>query len=75
MEQALEQRIRLRAYEIWEAVGRPEGYSDQHWLAAERQVLAASMQSMTRPTAAKQAPARKSPRQANPQKTRARKIA
>jgi hypothetical protein len=40
MEQALEQRIRQRAYEIWDAVGRPQGASELHWLAAEREVLA-----------------------------------
>jgi hypothetical protein len=28
MEQALEQRIRQRAYEIWDAVGRPQGASE-----------------------------------------------
>jgi hypothetical protein len=42
-EQALEQRIRQRAYEIWDAVGRPQGASELHWLAAEREVLAASV--------------------------------
>jgi hypothetical protein len=75
MEQALELRIRLRAYEIWEAVGRPNGHSDRHWLAAEREVLAASVQPMIRPTATKKAPARKSQRQAQPAKIRARKTA
>lgn len=75
MEQALQQRIRLRAYQIWEAVGRPEGYSDQHWLAAERELLAASVQPIIRATADKKTPARKSPRQAKPVKARARKIA
>jgi hypothetical protein len=38
MEQALEQRICQRAYEIWDAIGRPEGASHLHWLAAEREV-------------------------------------
>jgi Protein of unknown function (DUF2934) len=75
MEQVLEQRIRLRAYQIWEAVGRPDGDSDRHWLAAEREVLAASVQPMIRPAANKKAPARKSPRQAKPAKSNARKIA
>jgi Protein of unknown function (DUF2934) len=30
--------IRLRAYEIWESEGRPEGQGDRHWLRAEAQV-------------------------------------
>ena len=32
------ERIRARAYEIWEGNGR-EGNSEEHWLAAEREVL------------------------------------
>ena len=36
MQQGLDQRIRQRAYEIWEALGRPDGDSNQHWLTAER---------------------------------------
>jgi hypothetical protein len=35
-----EQRIRQRAYEIWEELGRPEGCADQHWSKAEREILA-----------------------------------
>jgi Protein of unknown function (DUF2934) len=40
MEQALEHRIRERAYEIWNANGRADGEAEQHWLAAERELLA-----------------------------------
>jgi Protein of unknown function (DUF2934) len=29
-----EHRIRLRAYEIWEAEGRPEGRAKEHWIRA-----------------------------------------
>ena len=29
-----ERRIRLRAYEIWEREGRPDGRADEHWLLA-----------------------------------------
>ena len=43
MDESLENRIRERAYEIWTAHGRVHGESDQHWLAAEREILAASM--------------------------------
>ena len=76
MEQALEQRIRQRAYEIWDALGRPEGNSDQHWLIAEREILAVSVQAVARPTAKKKRPTpRKTPRQAKLARTRAPKMA
>lgn len=32
-----EQRIRERAYQIWEAKGRPEGQDDQHWSEAREE--------------------------------------
>jgi hypothetical protein len=32
------ERIRVRAYEIWEGNGR-EGDPEEHWLAAEREIL------------------------------------
>jgi len=32
-----DERIRRRAFEIWEAAGRPEGQQAEHWLAAERE--------------------------------------
>ena len=32
------QRVRLRAYLIWEKQGRPEGLAVDHWLEAEQQV-------------------------------------
>jgi hypothetical protein len=32
------ERIRLRAYELWEGNGR-DGNSEEHWLAAEREIL------------------------------------
>jgi len=34
----LVERIRMRAYEIWEGNGR-EGNPEEHWLRAEREVL------------------------------------
>ena len=40
MEPALEQRVRERAYEIWDATGREDGRADEHWLSAERELLA-----------------------------------
>jgi Protein of unknown function (DUF2934) len=30
----------MRAYEIWEANGRPDGESVLHWQQAEREILA-----------------------------------
>lgn len=35
-----EERIRERAYEIWERDGRPEGKAVEHWLRAEAEVAA-----------------------------------
>jgi hypothetical protein len=31
--------IQSRAHEIWEAEGKPEGKHQEHWLAAQREVL------------------------------------
>jgi Protein of unknown function (DUF2934) len=42
MDKSLENRIRERAYEIWTQHGCVEGQAQQHWLAAERELLAAS---------------------------------
>jgi hypothetical protein len=39
MDHNLEHRIRERAYEIWTAHGCISGQADQHWLAAEREIL------------------------------------
>ncbi len=35
-----EQRIRERAYEIWEHAGRPEGQATEHWHQAEIEIAA-----------------------------------
>ncbi|MBB3320486.1 MULTISPECIES: DUF2934 domain-containing protein [unclassified Rhizobium] len=32
-------RIRSRAYEIWESEGSPDDRHDEHWLQAEREIL------------------------------------
>lgn len=34
----LQDRIRLRAYRIWEREGRPEGRAEEHWRQAEYEV-------------------------------------
>ena len=40
MQHNLEQRIRERAYDIWNASGRIDGQADEFWFAAERELLA-----------------------------------
>jgi Protein of unknown function (DUF2934) len=42
MDQSVENRIRERAFEMWTAHGCVDGQAEQHWLAAEREVLATS---------------------------------
>jgi hypothetical protein len=32
------EQIAIRAYQIWNAAGRPEGMHEQNWLDAERQL-------------------------------------
>jgi len=69
MDQSLEQRIRERAYEIWSNGGCLEGQADQHWLAAEREILVASTTALVREKAPqkKRAPAQRN-KTANPLK-------
>jgi hypothetical protein len=35
-----EQRVRDRAYQIWESEGRSEGRSDEYWRRAEAEIAA-----------------------------------
>ena len=53
MQQDLSERIRERAYEIWIASGYRDGEADQHWLAAEHEIL-----SSRRSAAVSKAPAK-----------------
>jgi len=53
MDQSLENRISERAYEIWTAHGCVHGQADQHWLAAEREILATSTPALAREPAPK----------------------
>ena len=46
MQQKLEHQIRERAYHLWLAEGGHDGAADRHWLAAEREVLAATASAM-----------------------------
>ena len=57
MEPTLEERIRERAYALWLAHGCVEGQAEQHWLTAEREMLALLM---ARPSAPATTAARKS---------------
>lgn len=34
--------IEMRAYQIWEEEGRPEGRSEEHWMRAEREISEAA---------------------------------
>jgi len=46
--QDLEQAIRERAYHLWVADGYRDGNADAHWLAAQRELLASSLESVGR---------------------------
>jgi hypothetical protein len=70
MDHSLENRIRERAYDIWTADGCVHGQSDQHWLAAEREILAASAAALARKPALKKA--RRSPARSKAAKALAR---
>ena len=37
----LHDRIKRRAYSLWEQEGRPEGRADEHWVRAEAEVIGA----------------------------------
>jgi hypothetical protein len=39
MDHTLEERIRERAYQIWNACGCTDGQAEEHWFTAEREVL------------------------------------
>jgi len=50
--EALRQKTAERAYLIWESVGRPHGYDQQHWAQAEAEVLGNPRAAGKRTTAA-----------------------
>lgn len=43
MDRDVSDRIRERAYEIWMATGCGHGQAEQHWFAAEQEILSASL--------------------------------
>jgi hypothetical protein len=56
--QDLEQAIRERAYHLWVDSGCPDGSAEEHWIAAQREVLSAALGtfatvSVTEPDASK----------------------
>ena len=50
MNAARDDKVRERAYAIWEREGRPEGGAERHWAEAEEE-LRAEEQGMTEPSA------------------------
>ena len=72
-----ETRIRIRAYAIWEAEGRPHGRDAAHWHEALRQIIAEDETPAAPPakTAARKPAVRKAaePAKAEPVKEPARK--
>ena len=50
--QDLEQTIRERAYHLWMAEGCPEGNAEEHWLAAQSEVLSSSSENLSSISAA-----------------------
>jgi hypothetical protein len=57
-------KVRARAFEIWQAEGCPEGRDMEHWIRAEAELTtvpaAAEVEPAAAPAKAKRAPARKS---------------
>ena len=49
--QDLEQSIRERAYQLWMESGCIDGNDQAHWLAAQREILQASLGEVARVTA------------------------
>ena len=80
MNTAIEERIRTRAYELWEAEGRPSGREVEHWLQAAQELAAEQRRSAPRTrtprtvaaTPAKRTPAKRTTATATATATRTR---
>ena len=48
--------IQIRAYQIWEAEGRPHGRDQAHWYQAERELGTSARTEQADPSASKAAP-------------------
>jgi hypothetical protein len=70
--QDLEQAIRERAYGIWVESGCPDGNAEEHWLAAQREVLSASLGTFARVSVAEPGAPKKSARQRKTKNRKAR---
>ena len=49
MDPAWEQKVRERAYALWEREGRPHGRAEEFWFTAERELFAESRRFGWRP--------------------------
>jgi Protein of unknown function (DUF2934) len=49
MDEAWQQRVRERAYAIWQREGNPDGAPEQFWLMAEEELLAEGQGPASRP--------------------------
>lgn len=49
MDDRKEDRVRTRAYELWEKEGRPHGKDKEHWVEAEREHSAQQQAGEARP--------------------------
>ena len=68
--QDLEQAIRERAYGLWIEGGCTDGNADEHWLAAQREVLSTSLATVARVSATEPDAPKKSAKQ---RKTKSKK--
>jgi hypothetical protein len=69
--QDLDQAIRARAYQLWIENGCEDGNADAHWLAAQREILNASLAEIGRAGDSKPAKSAKPKKAAAPRKRRA----
>ena len=38
MEESMEEQIRIRAHELWELAGKPDGRHEEFWYEAEKEI-------------------------------------
>jgi len=60
MDRNLSDRIRERAYHIWVANGCRDGEAEQHWFAAERELLSESSSAASATAVAARTPPKRS---------------
>jgi DUF2934 family protein len=60
--QDMEQAIRERAYHLWIEGGRRDGLAENHWLAAQREILSASLSGLGRVAASAKTKKARAPR-------------